>query len=403
MSHEAASRFLYPPDAPDPIESIARTFGALALRAETTGSALLATQRAVEDSWTGIASVAAMGRYRQLVAQEVDVRAGLEDSVAVVRRYGEQMMEARSAIDEIRARYARASAELAVLDTAQNRALMLTQKAPAGDDTSRATASLAEAHACESAYRSVMRRVTAAAAACSRVLLERAGPEGGNGPLGIQATALRTAAREDPNDRILREYQVTADPSGMIEWKPSGLNGFVAWVAGREVEPQPMTHHEGEMLDACPPDQLYIFEKIKDKAWAEANARIAPSADGGGNNDHNDAFRHSYWSALQTRSRGSSWAEEYTTAHERIASNEPEREAMDLYNNEVGRRIANENPFVTGDELAQKIQDAVEEGEMLVIGPEGKLYWSDEVALESAGQDPAHTTPAPGHDPESSL
>jgi hypothetical protein len=53
------------------------------------------------------------------------------------------------------------------------------------------------------------------------------------------------------------------------------------------------------------------------------------------------------------------WTEQYGTAHERLPGNQKDREAMDLYDNEVGRRIAMNNPTDTPAQLAAKIQSAV--------------------------------------------
>lgn len=41
---------------------------------------------------------------------------------------------------------------------------------------------------------------------------------------------------------------------------------------------------------------------------------------------------------------GQDWTEQYTTAHERVGTNAATAEAVDLHNNEVGRRIAAEHP-----------------------------------------------------------
>ncbi|MEP7764710.1 hypothetical protein [Sanguibacter sp. 25GB23B1] len=314
-----------------------------------------------------------------------------------MRGYHDQITEARAAIVEVRARYALVSARIGALSTERTVSLSEGGATVGTDARIRATALLDEAAGCEIAYRAVMRRVIAAADHCSQTLLDRAGaiPEGG--VTVARAVDGRTDGREDPNDRILREYQVTEDPEGLIDWKPSGFNGWIAsWFRDRD-ETQLMTEHEGKMLDERSPEDLYMLEKIKKRAEEEASGRFEPSPVGRGNSDHLDAFRHAYWSAEQTQYLGSTWTEEYTTSHERTVDNEPEREAMDLYNNEVGRRIAAENKFLDEEDLAQKVEDAIENGEMLVIGPGGRLYWSDEVTQDEAGQLPAHVDPAPGH------
>jgi hypothetical protein len=63
----------------------------------------------------------------------------------------------------------------------------------------------------------------------------------------------------------------------------------------------------------------------------------------------------------------------------------PAAEAMDLYNNEVGRRIYAEHPDATPDELATYIQEALDNGELLVIDANGNLAWSNEVGINDTG------------------
>ena len=119
------------------------------------------------------------------------------------------------------------------------------------------------------------------------------------------------------------------------------------------------------------------------------------------NDGHADAFRHALWSALMTQEFGENFAERYGTAHETVPGNEADREAMDLYNNEVGRRIASENPDASLDELSQLIQDAIDNGEMVIIDSDGELDWSDNVEVGNTGtaDDPPRDTdnqvPAP--------
>jgi hypothetical protein len=100
---------------------------------------------------------------------------------------------------------------------------------------------------------------------------------------------------------------------------------------------------------------------------------------------HQDAMRHAYWNARMTQEFGEEWAAAYATAHERVPGNDAEREAMDLYNNEVGRRIAVENPDATPSELQQLIRDAVDDGQLTVVDPNNGLVWSDELDVGAHG------------------
>nr|WP_143326179.1 wnt family protein [Vandammella animalimorsus] len=73
-----------------------------------------------------------------------------------------------------------------------------------------------------------------------------------------------------------------------------------------------------------------------------------------------------------TREFGIEFAKQFATAHEGLADTS-DAEAMDLYNNEVGRRIPMENPNASPQELADLVQDAVKNGEMVVIDKKANL------------------------------
>lgn len=129
--------------------------------------------------------------------------------------------------------------------------------------------------------------------------------------------------------------------------------------------------------------QTSEFEAIRKQA--EEFGRRPGEGDG-----HGDAMRHAYWSAMMTERYGEDWTREFTIAHEMKPTNRAHEEAMDLYNNEVGRRIALENPGISDADLKDLIQQASNNGELLVIGPDGKITWSDQVPVGQTGvKDPA--------------
>jgi hypothetical protein len=97
------------------------------------------------------------------------------------------------------------------------------------------------------------------------------------------------------------------------------------------------------------------------------------------NNGHNDAFRHAYWSARMTQEFGPQFSKAFTTAHEGVPGNEQAREAMDLYNNEVGRKIAIMHPKASEKHLQSLIRNALDNGDLIVINQDGKLRWSNRV------------------------
>ncbi|MEE4379300.1 MAG: LysM peptidoglycan-binding domain-containing protein [Candidatus Competibacteraceae bacterium] len=219
-------------------------------------------------------------------------------------------------------------------------------------------------------------------------------------------------------DQILQDYQVATDPGGIVEWQPSGFTGFVADVMGKGDQTVHCTATEAEMLDDLNIFQLKGMTESFDRAYSESEQRFAipedianqrrsdfPPGEQGDrdyatwvNNDgQRDAFRHAYWNAMMTDRMGVEFTEAFTTAHEGAPGNPADREAMDLYNNELGRRIAEENPDASDAELAQLVFDAIQNGEALVIDAGGELAWSDQVPVWGHGQ--ADDAPDPGGNP----
>ena len=217
---------------------------------------------------------------------------------------------------------------------------------------------------------------------------------------------------------IQSNYQVSEDR--MIRWEPK-LGGVIPTfgLAGNRT----MTATEGQMLDRLTRDQgiigLQRFSGLVDEAFATANSRVRttgpipaaveaeikklpadmqtaarnqwPTGDG-----HNDAFRHAFWNARMTAEFGENWAKQYGTAHEAVTTqinNSSVREAMDLYNNEVGRQIAIDNPNASPAQLADKVKQALDDGKLLVVNQRGQLAWSNEVAVGNHGRAASGTAP----------
>jgi len=202
----------------------------------------------------------------------------------------------------------------------------------------------------------------------------------------LQATAVDPNARR-PGQILLEEYQVAEDlrterfPAEPISW----------FVQDREV-----TASEAELLRELQLRHgavgLYRFKSIHDEVFAEADNRF-PSVQANGspggdrNNDHNDAFRHTYWNARLTQAFGEDWARRFATAHESLPGNPVTQEAMDLHNNEVGRAIAAANPHATREQLSDLVAQAVREGRTVVVSNDGKtLEYSDQIRPEDTGE-----------------
>ncbi|MFB4300791.1 hypothetical protein [Actinomadura sp. NTSP31] len=224
------------------------------------------------------------------------------------------------------------------------------------------------------------RRITEALATLTPEVLEI-----GAAGLDPRQLAYRAVWMANPHDvegrrslaDIMKLYQVEKDPQGMTEYP----DGWLEWVAKRfGHDPQTVTMSEKEMLDD-------LFHKEGMKGLSEFQHDRSSATEGppkwlpeGRFDGHGDAWRHAYWNALMTRDFGEEWTRKFAVSHERTSLHNPgPREAMDLYNNEVGRQIALRYPDATDEELAAHIREAVDGGRMVVVGPDGQLNWSDRV------------------------
>lgn len=114
------------------------------------------------------------------------------------------------------------------------------------------------------------------------------------------------------------------------------------------------------------PDRARKLRSILDEARRVTEERF-PDAHRDG--QIGNAFKHAYWSALLTREFGAEKAEQFTSAHEGDPDTKPLRQAnesMDLYNNEIGRQIAQYNPNASHNELADQVEHAVRNGQVVV-------------------------------------
>lgn len=201
----------------------------------------------------------------------------------------------------------------------------------------------------------------------------------------------------DPLEEIKRRNQVSEDPDGVLDWEPP-------WPLSMFTTPQRVTATEARMLEQLSLFELQDLKQAKEAAEVEAKVRFPPQ---NGVNDtadnHTDAFRHAYWNALMTQRFGEQWTKDFTEAHERLPDNPATAEAMDLYNNEVGRKIALANPDASPAELADLVEQAVRRGDTVVIAPDGtgeNLAWSNTV--EEGGAGTTSPVPVPGVEPQPS-
>lgn len=73
------------------------------------------------------------------------------------------------------------------------------------------------------------------------------------------------------------------------------------------------------------------------------------------------------WNAVMTDKIGEEKAKKFADAHENIPNNPIEHMKMDLHNNELGRQIAIQYAGQGYDIFSQKIQEAINNGEAMVL------------------------------------
>ncbi|WP_067647185.1 DUF6973 domain-containing protein [Nocardia harenae] len=197
---------------------------------------------------------------------------------------------------------------------------------------------------------------------------------------------------------ILRRFQ-TAPSDGPATLWPSGVMLERIRALNPDFQPILMTPDEIALLSSRlgasgPLAVRDISDFFEIKAEAESTAReVLPEH--GQSDGHGDAFRHMYWNALMTQRYGEDWTQRYATAHEELGAAAPTREAMDLYNNSIGRQIALDNPDATPDQLQGLITDRIRAGDAIVLDDTGQIEWSDRVALDRTGAAPRLDIPLP--------
>lgn len=201
---------------------------------------------------------------------------------------------------------------------------------------------------------------------------------------------------------VLGEYQTDSSKGEPQLW-PEGWMLTAIRVYDSEFQPKMMTSEEIEALEDLFTEQgplaAYRQANMVDEAKSAAEENYPESLDDG----HGDAFRHIYWNARMTQEFGPEWTETYGTAHEKSGGNPPNREAMDLFNNEIGRQIGADNPDASPEELQQIIKSKIESGEVLVMAPkdgEGSppvITWSNKVSEADTESAAGVEVPLPGH------
>jgi hypothetical protein len=92
-----------------------------------------------------------------------------------------------------------------------------------------------------------------------------------------------------------------------------------------------------------------------------------------GQDDNNDAFRHSLWSALMSKYISPKWAKDFSDAHE-MKNLDPNSlsSQMDHFNNNYGIELIKQNPSISGPDIYKTLITAIENGRLKKI-KNGKL------------------------------
>ncbi|MEV5837242.1 hypothetical protein [Nocardia sp. NPDC052112] len=210
---------------------------------------------------------------------------------------------------------------------------------------------------------------------------------------------------DDPElAKILEDYQTDVS-TGLPRLWPVGWPADILKDNGINVSPSLMTSEEISAMENLLQNQgvdavakaLTLPDLARNAALAEYPDSVA---DGQG-----DAYRHMYWNALMSQQFGEDWAQTYATSHEKTGGNTPQREAMDLYNNEIGRAIGAANPKATPEELAALVGQQIKDGKAVVIQtsnadgsqlPAPQITWSNRVTEAMTGSPAGVGIPLPG-------
>ncbi|MFC3964396.1 DUF6973 domain-containing protein [Nocardia jiangsuensis] len=218
-----------------------------------------------------------------------------------------------------------------------------------------------------------------------------------NLPAEVSSGVTRMPSDPELSD-ILQRFQTAPSDEPATLW-PSGVVLERIRALSPDFQPILMTPSEIAMLTSRlgtsgPLAVRDISDFFDIKSQAESTAReVLP--DKGQSDGHGDAFRHMYWNALMTQRYGEDWTQRYATAHEELGAAAPTREAMDLYNNSIGRQVAIDNPDATPEQLQSLIMDRIRAGDAIVLDSTGQIEWSDRVALDRTGEAPRLSIPLP--------
>ncbi len=107
----------------------------------------------------------------------------------------------------------------------------------------------------------------------------------------------------------------------------------------------------------------YDFTGLPPLVRSLASEALVKAREQFGQRPEADSFRHAYWNYLMTQKIGADRAKEFGDAHERERGNTIGEHIMDLYNNSVGRQLA-QDPGNKDRDPVQVIREALDSGKL---------------------------------------
>ncbi len=107
------------------------------------------------------------------------------------------------------------------------------------------------------------------------------------------------------------------------------------------------------------------FNSNATTALDEATKRFSHNGSG-------DAFRHCFWSAMNTRDQSKELAKKFGDAHEDFDGNPTNEKIMDTFNNGVGYEIGNTSPGASDRHLAVLCVQTCASSRLIQMNGQGK-------------------------------
>ena len=126
-----------------------------------------------------------------------------------------------------------------------------------------------------------------------------------------------------------------------------------------------MTKQEKILIKINPAEAIIIYNN-REKATDETQERWGFN----GRNDKSDAFRHSFFNAINTKYCGMTIVKLFSNAHEsEVPQNLSLEVSMDLFNNLVGINYVGGISLLSESSISATVSDKILEGEMKYLSP----------------------------------